>query len=93
MTQNQMHELLESEQAKVMLENAEDRGFLEPAELEAFALEHDLSEDEVDQFTRELETIGVEVGLVESTLAVEACGDGHVVRAYRSVLPHRHAKS
>src|SRR6266571_2357162 len=57
-----MHELLESEQAKVMLENAEDRGFLEPAELEAFALEHDLSEDEVDQFTRELETIGVEVG-------------------------------
>src|SRR5438876_10030069 len=62
LTQNQMHELLESEQAKVMLENAEDRGFLEPAELEAFALEHDLSEDEVDQFTRELETIGVEVG-------------------------------
>src|SRR6266516_398992 len=62
LTQNQLHELLESEQARLLLENAEDRGFVEPAELEAFALEHDLSEDEVDQFTRELETIGVEVG-------------------------------
>src|SRR6059036_1962401 len=62
LTQNQLHELLESEQARLLLENAEDRGFVEPAEIEAFALEHDLSEDEVDQLTRELETIGLEIG-------------------------------
>src|SRR5689334_7801397 len=45
-----------------MLEGAEERGYVEPAELEAFALEHDLAEDEVEQLTRELETIGVDVG-------------------------------
>src|SRR3954453_16341691 len=45
-----------------MLEGAEERGYVEPAELEAFALEHDLGEDELEQLTRELETIGVEVG-------------------------------
>ena len=62
MTQNQLTELLESEQAKVMLEGAEERGFVEQAELEALALEHDLAEDEVEQLTRELEAIGLEVG-------------------------------
>jgi RNA polymerase primary sigma factor len=62
LTQSQLHELLESEQAKVLLENAEDRGFVEPAELEAFALEHDLTEEEVEQLTRELEAIGLEIG-------------------------------
>src|SRR3954447_7120563 len=45
-----------------MLEGAEERGYVEPAELEAFALEHDLAEDELEQLTRELETIGVDVG-------------------------------
>jgi RNA polymerase primary sigma factor len=62
LTQNQIHELLESEQAKVLLEGAEERGYVEPAELEAFALEHDLADDEVELLTRELETIGLEVG-------------------------------
>jgi RNA polymerase primary sigma factor len=71
LTQNQLHELLESEQARVMLENAEDRGFVEPAELEAFALEHDLSEDEIEQLTRELETIGLEIGQARVDAAVE----------------------
>ncbi|HVD50300.1 MAG TPA: hypothetical protein VNB50_09815, partial [Gaiellaceae bacterium] len=32
-----------------------------PAELEAFALEHDLADDEVELLTRELETTGLEV--------------------------------
>src|SRR6266498_1113361 len=45
-----------------MLEGAEERGYVEPAELEAFALEHDLAEDELEQLTRELETSGVDVG-------------------------------
>ena len=62
MTQNQINELLESEGARVLLEGAEERGYVEPAELEAFALEHDLADDEVEQLTRELETIGLEVG-------------------------------
>ena len=62
MTQNQLTELLETDQAKTLIEGAEERGYLEPAELEAFALEHDLAEDEVEQLSRELETIGLEIG-------------------------------
>ena len=61
MTQTQLQELLETEPARVLLEGAEERGFVLPAELEAFALEHDLAEDEVEQLTRELETNGLEV--------------------------------
>ena len=61
MTQNQLHELLDSDQAKALVEGAEERGYLEPAELEAFSLEHDLNEDEVEELTRELERIGLEV--------------------------------
>jgi RNA polymerase primary sigma factor len=61
LTQNQIHELLETEQARVLLEGAEERGYVEPAELEAFALEHDLADDDVEQLTRELETIGLEI--------------------------------
>jgi RNA polymerase primary sigma factor len=56
-----MHELLESEGARTLVEGAEERGFLEPAELEAFALEHELDEESIEQLTRELETIGLEV--------------------------------
>jgi RNA polymerase primary sigma factor len=61
LTQNQLQELLETEPARLLLEGAEERGFVKPAELEAFALEHDLAEDEVEQLTRELEAIGLEV--------------------------------
>jgi RNA polymerase primary sigma factor len=62
LTQHQLHELLETEPARALLEGAEERGFVLPTELEAFALEHDLAEDEVEQLTRELEAIGLEVG-------------------------------
>jgi RNA polymerase primary sigma factor len=61
LTQNQLHELLDSDQAKVLVERAEERGYLQPAELEAFSLEHDLNDDEVEELTRELERIGLEV--------------------------------
>src|SRR5918992_2688757 len=61
LTQNQLHELLESDQARALVEGAEERGYLEPAELEAFALEHELSDVDVEDFTRELERIGLEV--------------------------------
>src|SRR5436305_9794196 len=62
LTQSQLHELLESDQARVLIEGAEERGYVEPAELEAFALEHDLPEEDVEQLTVELQGIGIEVG-------------------------------
>src|SRR5881396_1698731 len=61
LTQNQLHELLETEPARVLLEGAEERGYLVPAELEAFALEHDLADDEVELLQRELEATGLEI--------------------------------
>jgi RNA polymerase primary sigma factor len=61
-TQHQLQELLETEPARALLEGAEERGFVLPTELEAFALGHDLADDEVEQLTRELEAIGLEVG-------------------------------
>jgi RNA polymerase primary sigma factor len=62
LTQNQLTELLESDGARLLVEGAEERGFVEPAELEAFALEHELSEVDLEELTRELERIGLEVG-------------------------------
>jgi RNA polymerase primary sigma factor len=61
LTQNQMHELLETEHARTFVEGAEERGFVEPAEIEAFALEHELGEEDSEQFQRELEAIGLEI--------------------------------
>ena len=61
LSQNQLHELLDTEQARVLLEIAEERGYLEPAELEAFALENDLGDEEVEALARELETLGLDV--------------------------------
>jgi RNA polymerase primary sigma factor len=54
--------LLESDQVRAIVEGAEERGYVEPAEIEAFAAELDLNEDEVEELTRELERIGLEVG-------------------------------
>jgi RNA polymerase primary sigma factor len=62
LTQSQLHELLESDHARALIEGAEERGYIEPAELEAFALEHDLPEEDVEQLTVELQGIGIEVG-------------------------------
>src|SRR6266581_3973003 len=62
LTQHQISELLETEGARSLVEAAEERGFVEPTELEAFALEHDLDDADVEQLTRELEAIGLEVG-------------------------------
>ncbi|HEU6443857.1 MAG TPA: sigma-70 family RNA polymerase sigma factor [Gaiellaceae bacterium] len=61
MTPHQLQELLESEQARPFIEQGEERGHIEPVELEAFAVEHDLGEEEIEQLTRELEAIGLEV--------------------------------
>ena len=42
LTQSQLTELLETESARALIEAGEERGWIEPAELEAFALENDL---------------------------------------------------
>ena len=61
LTQNQLTELLDTESARALLEAGEERGWIEPAELEAFAVEHDLADPEVEDVVRELERIGLEV--------------------------------
>ena len=71
MTQNQLTELLETEGAKTLLEGAEERGWVIPAELEAFALEHELSDIDVEELTRELERIGLEIGQPVAAAKVE----------------------
>ena len=54
--------MLETDQARALVEGAEERGYIEPAEFEAFTLELDLNEEEVEELTRELERIGLEIG-------------------------------
>jgi RNA polymerase primary sigma factor len=54
--------LLESEQIRAIVEGAEERGFIDPAELEAFAAELELNDEEVEELTRELERTGLEIG-------------------------------
>jgi RNA polymerase primary sigma factor len=69
LTQNQLTELFESDQVKALVERSEERGFIEPAELEAFAVEHELNDEEAEAFTRELETHGLEVRLAGQAAA------------------------
>ena len=57
-----MHELLDTVQGRTLVESAEERGYIEPADIEALALELDLGEEEVAEITHELETIGLEIG-------------------------------
>ena len=61
LTHQQISELLETEGARSLVEAAEERGHVEPTEIEAFALEHDLDDGDVEQLMRELEAIGLEV--------------------------------
>jgi RNA polymerase primary sigma factor len=71
LTQNQLHELLETDQARAMVETAQERGYLEPAELEAFAVELDLDDAEVEELTTELERIGLEITSPAAAAAAE----------------------
>jgi RNA polymerase primary sigma factor len=61
LTHQQISELLETEGARAFVEAAEERGHVGPTELEAFALEHDLDDADLEQLTRELEAIGLDV--------------------------------
>jgi RNA polymerase primary sigma factor len=55
-------ELLETTQARTLVETAEERGYIEPAELEALAIELDLADEDMADLTQELETLGHEIG-------------------------------
>jgi RNA polymerase primary sigma factor len=55
-------ELLETAQARTLVESAEERGYIEPAELEALAVELDLGDQDIADLTQELETLGHEIG-------------------------------
>jgi len=62
LTQNQLIEMFETDQLKALIERSEERGWVDPAELEAFALEQELADDEAEAITRELEAMGLEIG-------------------------------
>jgi RNA polymerase primary sigma factor len=55
-------ELLETTQVRALVENAEERGWIEPAEIEAFAIELDLQDAEIAELKLELEARGHEIG-------------------------------
>jgi len=59
--------LLESDQIRAIVEGAEERGFIDPAQLEAFAAELELNDDEREELTRELERTGLEIGQPAAT--------------------------
>jgi RNA polymerase primary sigma factor len=63
LSQHTTQELFESLQGRSLVENAEERGYVEPAEIEALALELELNEEEIAEFTHELEALGHEIGV------------------------------
>ena len=63
LTQNQLIELFETDQLRGIVERSEERGWVETTELELFATEQELGEEEVEQITRELEAMGLEIGM------------------------------
>jgi RNA polymerase primary sigma factor len=60
-TQDELVELLDSESGRSMLDLGEERGWIEASELDAFAVECELAQADVDELTGELERIGIEV--------------------------------
>jgi len=61
LTQNQLQELLESEPVRTLVEASEERGFMEQAELDVFAAEQELNEEDLEQLRSELERLGLEI--------------------------------
>jgi hypothetical protein len=71
LTQNQLTELLETESARTLMDGAEERGYVESTQLEAFALEHELSALDVEELRRELERLGMEIREAEAAAVEE----------------------
>jgi RNA polymerase primary sigma factor len=78
-----LHELLENEQVRILLENAEERGFVDQAELDALATELDMGDDEIALLQHELESIGLEVAV----RAAAAAGDSEAEEPEVSAEP------
>jgi RNA polymerase primary sigma factor len=70
-----LNDLLEHEQVRTLLENAEERGFVDQAELDALATELDIGEDEIAWLQHELEAIGLEVAVRAASSRDESDGD------------------
>ena len=70
-----MNDLLEHEQVRTLLENAEERGFVDQAELDALATELDIGEDEIAVLQHELEAIGLEVAVRAASSRGASDGD------------------
>jgi RNA polymerase primary sigma factor len=67
-----LNELLESDQIRAIVEGAEERGFIDPAQIEAFAAELELNDNEIEELTRELERTGLEIGQPAAAAAAAA---------------------
>jgi RNA polymerase primary sigma factor len=70
-----LNDLLEHEQVRTLLENAEERGFVDQAELDALATELDIGDDEVAWLQHELEAIGLEVAVRAGSTSEETEAD------------------
>ncbi len=70
-----MQELLESDQIKAIVEGAEERGYIDPAAIEAFAAEQELNEQDAEELTRELERLGLEIGQAAAAPAARAASE------------------
>ena len=72
MTQNQLQAVFESsESVRAFVDTAEERGTVEPAEIGALVVEHDLTEIEVEDLMRELERLGIEIAQPAEAAATE----------------------
>jgi RNA polymerase primary sigma factor len=61
MIESRLLELLEGESGAVLLEAGEDRGWILPAELEAFAVAHALGEADIEELIHVIDRAGFEV--------------------------------
>jgi RNA polymerase primary sigma factor len=72
LTQNQLQAVFESsESVRAFVDTAEERGTVEPAEIGALVVEHDLTEIEVEDLMRELERLGIEIAQPAEAAATE----------------------
>ena len=78
--------MLETDQARALVERSEERGWIEPVDFEAFTLEHELNDQEVEEITREFERIGLEVGRPAAAAGTEA----EKVEPEKVEAPERH---
>jgi RNA polymerase primary sigma factor len=87
LSQHTVQDVLDTQAYRHLIESAEERGYVEPAELEALALELDLGDEELAEVTHELETIGLEIGapaeeVVEVTTPDPVTGAGDSLQLF-----------